>query len=149
MLAGQYTFRNLLNNGTSASSQTPASEEEVSSLLQRDSKKVSRPMKPDGWWKEGDNFLDTDSWGSENKGAIRSEASHPTIWLKRTKEEMRLCVYQLRTVTLIMLVPTCSSVNGLDGFALLRGQLLEKVGILLSMSTCLAAFSSLELSDSS
>ncbi|XP_024399642.1 vacuolar fusion protein CCZ1 homolog B [Physcomitrium patens] len=123
---GQYTFRNLLNNGTSASSQTPASEEEVSSLLQRDSKKVSRPMKPDGWWKEGDNFLDTDSWGSENKGAIRSEASHPTIWLKRTKEEMRLCVYQLRTVTLIMLVPTCSSVNGLDGFALLRGQLLEK-----------------------
>jgi hypothetical protein len=81
-------------------------------------------MKPDGWWKEVDNFLATDSWESDSRGA---KALGPTVWLQHTNEQMRLCVFQYRTVTLIMLVPINSSVNGLDGLSLLRGQLLEKV----------------------
>lgn len=81
-------------------------------------------MKPDGWWKEVDNFLATDSWETDSRPA---NAPGPAIWLQRTNEQMRLCTFQYRTVTLIMLVPTNSSVNGLDGLPLLRRQLLEKV----------------------
>lgn len=51
----------------------------------------------------------------------------PTVWLQQAEERMRLCVYQCRAITLILLVPTHSSVGGLDGLSLLRGQLLEKV----------------------
>lgn len=45
-------------------------------------------MKFDGWWKEGDNFLDIDFWGFENKGVICSEVFYFIIWLKCIKEEM-------------------------------------------------------------
>lgn len=82
-------------------------------------------MKPDGWWKEADNFLATDAWGAVDK------ALGPTIWLQRTNEQMQLCTYQCRTVTVITLTPANSSVNGLDGLSLLRGRLLEKVFLLL------------------
>lgn len=118
---GQSKIRNLLNNGTSATSQGSTSAGED---IERSKKKHPRPMKPDGWWKEVDNFLATDSWEVDSRVA---NALCPTIWLQQTNEQMRLCIFQYRTVTLIMLVPTNSSVNGLDGLPLLRGQLLEKV----------------------
>ena len=121
MRVGQSKIRNLLNNGSAASPQESASEEEG---LDRVTKKHPRPMKPDGWWKEVDNFLATDSWECDSREA---KALGPTIWLQHTNEQMRLCNFQYRTVTLIMLVPVNSSVNGLDGLSLLRGQLLEKV----------------------
>jgi len=118
---GQTKVWNLLNNGTSAASQGSLSRGED---IERGKKKHPRPMKPDGWWKEVDNFLATGSWETDSRVA---NALGPTIWLQRTNEQMRLCTFQYRTVTLIMLVPTNSSVNGLDGLLLLRKQLLEKV----------------------
>lgn len=118
--AGQSKIRSLLNNGSTAPSEGSTSEEE---RLERVTKKHPRPMKPDGWWKEVDNFLATDSWECDSREA---KALGPTIWLQHTNEQMRLRAFQYRTVTLVLLVPTNSSVNGLDGLSLLRGQLLEK-----------------------
>lgn len=121
MHVGQSKIRSLLNNGSTAPSEGSTSEEE---RLERVTKKHPRPMKPDGWWKEVDNFLATDSWECDSREA---KALGPTIWLQHTNEQMRLRAFQYRTVTLVLLVPTNSSVNGLDGLSLLRGQLLEKV----------------------
>lgn len=114
--AGQSKIRNLLSNGTSASSQVSASDEQNSLILEHDSRKQPRPLKPDGWWKEADDFLATDAWGP----------SGPTVRLHRTNEQMRLCAFQCRSVTLIMLTPAKS----LDGLSLLKGWLLAKVNIL-------------------
>lgn len=120
---GQAKLRTLLNNGNSAPTQVSTKQQDSSPHGHGAKSQVRRPMQPDAWWKDTDDFLTTDAWGPDSRG---SHPLGPTIWLKDTEEQMRLCIYQCRAVTLILLVPTQSSVSGLDGLSLLRGQILEK-----------------------
>lgn len=125
---GQAKLRTPLNNGNSAPTQETTNQQESSPHGHGAKSQVRRPMQPDAWWKDTDDFLTTDAWGPDSRG---SHPLGPTIWLKHTEEQMRLCIYQCRAVTLVLLVPTQSSVSGLDGLSLLRGQILEKVGTLM------------------
>lgn len=81
---------------------------------------VPRPLVHEGWWRDADNFLCTDAWGSETG---RSKML-PNVTLRQSEERLNLCVYQFRSLTLVMLVPKS---GGSDLIPNLQGQLLEKV----------------------
>ncbi|OAE27346.1 hypothetical protein AXG93_441s1070 [Marchantia polymorpha subsp. ruderalis] len=80
---------------------------------------VPRPLVHEGWWRDADNFLCTDAWGSETG---RSKML-PNVTLRQSEERLNLCVYQFRSLTLVMLVPKS---GGSDLIPNLQGQLLEK-----------------------
>ncbi|KAI3462062.1 hypothetical protein Pfo_018725 [Paulownia fortunei] len=76
---------------------------------------VVRPLQRAKWSKGNDGFLVTDIWGAN---------TCPTIWLHETEEKMYLLPYQHRGLTVILLIPP-SSVNGEQGIALVKQQILE------------------------
>jgi hypothetical protein len=85
---------------------------------------VARPLQQDRWSKGKDGFLVTDIWGAE---AGSSTSATPTVWLQQTEERMYLCAYQYRSLTLILLVPVVSILNGEQGVSLLKQHVLENV----------------------
>ncbi|PKA66552.1 hypothetical protein AXF42_Ash003206 [Apostasia shenzhenica] len=76
---------------------------------------VRRPLQRDKWSKGGDGFLVTDPRGAEN----------PLVRLQQSEECMYLCVYQYKSLTIVVLIPLSSLVNGEDDVALVKKQLLE------------------------
>ncbi|KAK1287005.1 hypothetical protein QJS10_CPB19g01508 [Acorus calamus] len=81
-----------------------------------------RPLQRDKWSKGRDGFLVTDIWGSEAGGMVPIT---PTIWLQQTEERMYLCIYQHKNLTIILLVPVSSLINGEQGIFLVKQQFLE------------------------
>ncbi|GFP97216.1 vacuolar fusion protein ccz1 homolog [Phtheirospermum japonicum] len=73
------------------------------------------------WSKGKDGFLVTDIWGAEVNSLMPTS---PTIWLHQTEEKMYLLAYQHRGLTVILLIPV-SSVNGEQGIAMVKQQILE------------------------
>lgn len=89
---------------------------------------VPRPLQRDKWSKGGDGFLVTDVWGVEI-GSLLPRT--PTVWLQQTHERAYLIVYQYKSLTMVLLIPVSSLVNGEQGIALVKNQLLENVSIFL------------------
>ncbi|XP_062171934.1 vacuolar fusion protein CCZ1 homolog B-like isoform X2 [Alnus glutinosa] len=87
---------------------------------------VARPLQQDRWSKGKDGFLVTDIWGAE---AGSSTSGTPTVWLQQTEERMYLCAYQYRSLTLILLVPVVSILNGEHGVSLLKQHVLENASL--------------------
>lgn len=87
---------------------------------------VARPLQHDRWSKGKDGFLVTDIWGAE---AGSSTSAVPTVWLQQTQERMYLCAYQYRNLTLILLVPVVSILNGEQGVSLLKQHVLENASL--------------------
>ncbi|KAL2485036.1 Protein of unknown function (DUF1712) [Abeliophyllum distichum] len=87
---------------------------------------VVRPLQNDKWSKGKDGFLVTDIWGAEFGSSIPTS---PTIWLKQTEEKMYLCAYQLRSLTVILLIPASSVINGEQGIAMVKQQILENASL--------------------
>lgn len=83
---------------------------------------VVRPLQHEKWTKGKDGFLVTDIWGTE-VGSL--SPSSPTIWLKQTEERMYLCAFQHRSLTIILLIPVTSVLNGEQGLSVLKQQILE------------------------
>ncbi|KAK4596902.1 hypothetical protein RGQ29_014798 [Quercus rubra] len=83
---------------------------------------IARPLQPDRWSKGKDGFLVTDIWGTE---ASSSTSATPTIWLQQTEERVYVCAYQYRSLTLILLVPVASILNGEQGVSVVKQQILE------------------------
>ncbi|KAJ4829257.1 Vacuolar fusion protein CCZ1 A, partial [Turnera subulata] len=83
---------------------------------------VKRPLQHGRWCKGKDGFLVTDIWGTETGSLIPST---PAIWLQQTEERMYLCAYQYKNLTLILLIPVSSILNGEQGVSLVRQQVLE------------------------
>lgn len=88
---------------------------------------IARPLQPDRWSKGKDGFLVTDIWGTE---ASSSTSATPTIWLQQTEERVYVCAYQYRSLTLILLVPVASILNGEQGVSVVKQQILENVSFL-------------------
>ncbi|CAM6129572.1 unnamed protein product [Calypogeia fissa] len=80
---------------------------------------VPRPLAHEAWWRGADGFLDTDAWNTREEGSN----DLPDVWLQSSEERMQLCVYQYKSLTILMLVPTSS---GSEVVTTLKGQLLEK-----------------------
>ncbi|XP_042978430.1 vacuolar fusion protein CCZ1 homolog B-like isoform X3 [Carya illinoinensis] len=87
---------------------------------------VVRPLKRDRWSKAKDGFLVTDIWSAE---AGSSTSATPTIWLQQTEERMYLCAYQFRSLTLILVVPVASILNGEQLVSLVKQQVLENASL--------------------
>lgn len=75
-----------------------------------------RPLQRDRWSKGKDGFLVTDIWGAN---------ATPIVWLQQTEEKAYICVYQHKNLTIILLIPVNSLLNGEQGIALLKKQLIE------------------------
>ncbi|CAK7326837.1 unnamed protein product [Dovyalis caffra] len=93
---------------------------------QDNSNHVKRPLQHNRWSKEKDGFLVTDIWGREMGSLIPAT---PTIWLRQTGERMYLCAYQYKSLTLILLVPLSSILNGEQGVSLVKKQVLENASL--------------------
>ncbi|GAA0162722.1 hypothetical protein LIER_39463 [Lithospermum erythrorhizon] len=78
-----------------------------------------------GKWSRGkDGFLVTDMWGEE---AGSSVPASPRIYLQKTGERMYLCVYQYSSLTVILLIPVASVIDGERGIAMMKQHILENV----------------------
>ncbi|KAB5544887.1 hypothetical protein DKX38_012999 [Salix brachista] len=116
----------------------------ATSPSQDNSYHVKRPLQHNRWSKGKDGFLVTDIWGTETGSLIPST---PTIWLQQTGERMYLCAYQYKSLTLILLVPLSSILNGEQGVSLVKQQVLENVRIegifpmhVISVENCLSYY---------
>lgn len=115
-----------LSNITPVSEEVYPTSRDTSPGRQEQRFHVPRPLQHDRWWREKDGFLVTDIWGAEMAG--RSVVS-PTVWLQQTEERMHMCVYQQKNLTIILLIPAGSSVNGVHGISVLKQQLLENASL--------------------
>ncbi|KAL0344401.1 UNVERIFIED_CONTAM: Vacuolar fusion protein CCZ1B [Sesamum angustifolium] len=86
---------------------------------------VVRPLQHAKWSKGKDGFLVTDIWGADVNNLVPTS---PTIWLHQTEEKMYLLAYQHRGLTMILLIPV-SSVNGEQGIAMVKQQILETASL--------------------
>lgn len=93
--------------------------------------RVTRALQHGKWYKGKDGFLVTDIWGVDVGSLV---CATPTVWLRQTEEAMYLCPYQFKSLTLILLIPVSSILNGEQGVALVKQQLLENVSSLLLFS---------------
>jgi hypothetical protein len=105
----------------------------ATSPSQDNSYHVKRPLQHNRWSKGKDGFLVTDIWGTETGSLIPST---PTIWLQQTGERMYLCAYQYKSLTLILLVPLSSILNGEQGVSLVKQQVLENVSDYVVIELC-------------
>ncbi|KAI9074974.1 hypothetical protein K1719_043024 [Acacia pycnantha] len=87
---------------------------------------VVRPLQPDKWSKGRDGYLVTDLWGAEVGTWVYAT---PTVGLRQTEERMYLCVYQHRSLTLIILLPVSSIINGEQGVSVAKQQILEHAAL--------------------
>ncbi|PIA48283.1 hypothetical protein AQUCO_01400700v1 [Aquilegia coerulea] len=87
---------------------------------------VPRPLQQGKWSKGKDGFLSTDIWGTQvdNLGSVT-----PTVWLQQTEERVYVCVYQQKHLTIILLVPVSSIVNGEQGISIVKQQFLENASL--------------------
>lgn len=83
---------------------------------------VIRPLQRENWIKGKDGFLVNDMWREE---AGSSVSSLPIVLLRQPEEWMYICVYQVKSLTIILLIPTCSLVNKEQGLVSVRQQILE------------------------
>lgn len=87
---------------------------------------VSRPLLHDKWSKGKDGFLFTEIWNTQ---VGDFSAATPTVWLQQTQERAYMCVYQQKHVTVILLVPVSSVVNGELGITTVKQQFLENASL--------------------
>ncbi|XP_021911562.1 vacuolar fusion protein CCZ1 homolog A-like isoform X1 [Carica papaya] len=87
---------------------------------------VRRPLQHDRWSKAKDGFIGTDIWGAE---VGNSAFGTPTVLLQQTEEKMYLCPYQYKNLTLLILIPVSSILNGEGGVSALKQQILENASL--------------------
>ncbi|KAJ4961871.1 hypothetical protein NE237_021781 [Protea cynaroides] len=87
---------------------------------------VPRPLQRDKWSKGKDGFLVLETSGAEVGGL---NSSTPTVWLRQTDERMYLCVFQQKNLTIILLIPVSSMINGEQGISMVKRQILENASL--------------------
>ncbi|XP_027340554.1 vacuolar fusion protein CCZ1 homolog B-like isoform X1 [Abrus precatorius] len=87
---------------------------------------VVRPLQSDKWSKGKDGYLVTDLWGAEVGTWVFAT---PTVLLQQTGEKMYLCVYQHRSLTLMLLIPVSSIPNGEQGVSAVKQKVLENASL--------------------
>ncbi|XP_010278428.1 PREDICTED: uncharacterized protein LOC104612630 isoform X2 [Nelumbo nucifera] len=87
---------------------------------------IPRPLQRDKWSKGKDGFLVTETWGAEVGSLIPAT---PTVWLQQTDERMYLCVFQQKYLTVILLIPVSSIINGEQGISMVKQLVLETASL--------------------
>ncbi|XP_065877900.1 vacuolar fusion protein CCZ1 homolog B-like isoform X2 [Euphorbia lathyris] len=93
---------------------------------QVDNHRIKRPLQHGRWAKGKDGFLVTDIWVTEVGTTV---SATPTILLQQTEEKMYLCAYQNKGLTLILLIPVSSILNGEQGLSLVKQQVVENASL--------------------
>ncbi|KAE8667698.1 F23A5.27 isoform 2 [Hibiscus syriacus] len=129
--SGAKSWSYLLKGNSSSHVSTGSSSERFygshdASHARDDRYHVTRPLQHDKWFKGKDGFLVTDIWGGDI-GSLN--VTIPTVWLQQTEERMYLCAYQYKSLTLILLIPLSSILNGDQGVSIVKQQLLENASL--------------------
>ncbi|MQL84311.1 hypothetical protein Taro_016815 [Colocasia esculenta] len=90
--------------------------------IQGQNYKIPRALQREKWSKGKDGYVVTDIWGTETGSSILAT---PAVWLREAQERMHLCVYQHKSMTIILLIPVSSLSNGERNFAIMKQQVLE------------------------
>lgn len=122
--ASHATVHSSLPNPGSTSEEFQYSSHDTSPGRQGSGYQVPRPLKRDKWSKGKDGFLVTDIWGSD-AGCLN--CATPTVWLQQTGECVYLSIYQHKNLTIIILIPVSSFINGEQGISWVKQQLLQNV----------------------
>ncbi|EES13865.1 hypothetical protein BDA96_07G141300 [Sorghum bicolor] len=81
-----------------------------------------RPLLRDNLSKGKDGFVAADFAATEARGAVPLT---PILWFQQAEERMYLCIYQHKSLTILLLVPASSLINGEEGIAHVKKQMLE------------------------
>ncbi|KAI3731682.1 hypothetical protein L1987_62871 [Smallanthus sonchifolius] len=96
------------------------------SSVRGDNYRIVRPLQHGKWSKGKDGFLVTDIWGVDVGNLVPTT---PTICLQQIEHKMYLCAYQHKSLTIILLIPVTSMLNGEEGISMLKQQLLENASL--------------------
>eukprot|EP00268_Persea_americana_P016834 TRINITY_DN17_c4_g1_i1.p1 TRINITY_DN17_c4_g1~~TRINITY_DN17_c4_g1_i1.p1 ORF type:complete len:517 (+),score=94.63 TRINITY_DN17_c4_g1_i1:184-1734(+) len=124
--ASHATVHSSLPNPGSTSEEFQYSSHDTSPGRQGSGYQVPRPLKRDKWSKGKDGFLVTDIWGSD-AGCLN--CATPTVWLQQTGECVYLSIYQHKNLTIIILIPVSSFINGEQGISWVKQQLLQNASL--------------------
>uniref|UniRef100_A0A0D9X808 CCZ1/INTU/HSP4 first Longin domain-containing protein n=1 Tax=Leersia perrieri TaxID=77586 RepID=A0A0D9X808_9ORYZ len=83
---------------------------------------VERPLQREKLYRGKDGFVAIGSTTSEVRGAVPWV---PILWFQQAEDHMHLCVYQHKNITILLLIPASSLINGDDGIAHVKKHLLE------------------------
>lgn len=81
-----------------------------------------RPLLREKLSKGKDGFVAADFAASEARGAVPLT---PILWFQQAEERMYLCIYQHKSLTILLLVPASSLINGEEGITHVKKQMLE------------------------
>lgn len=88
-----------------------------------------RPLHPNKWSRGKDGFLVTDIWGSDVNNLVHTT---PAVWLQQTEEKMYILAYQHKSLTVILLIPLMSIMDGEQGISMVKQQVLENASVKIS-----------------
>ncbi|KAI3431207.1 Intu_longin_1 domain-containing protein [Psidium guajava] len=134
---GSTSWSYLLKGSTASAAVTGPAEGSATSLSEPfhgshatsagdDQRHAMRPLQHDRWSRGKDGFLVTDIWQAE-PGSLVSVT--PSVWLQQTEEQMYLCAYQHKSLTLILLIPVSSVINGEQGIFAVKQLVLENASL--------------------
>ncbi|KAF8772857.1 hypothetical protein HU200_005245 [Digitaria exilis] len=81
-----------------------------------------RPLLREKLSKGKDGFVAADFTATEVRGAVPLT---PILWFQQAEERMYLCIYQHKSLTILLLIPASSLINGEEGIAHVKKQMLE------------------------
>ncbi|XP_010235140.1 vacuolar fusion protein CCZ1 homolog isoform X1 [Brachypodium distachyon] len=81
-----------------------------------------RPLQREKLSKGKDGFVAAEFATTEVRGAVPLT---PILWFQQAEERMYLCVYQHKSLTILLLIPASSLINGEEGIAHVKRHLLE------------------------
>ncbi|VAI27141.1 unnamed protein product [Triticum turgidum subsp. durum] len=81
-----------------------------------------RPLQREKLSKGKDGFVAADFVTTEIRGAV---PLNPILWFHQAEERMYLCVYQHKNLTILLVIPASSLINGEEGIAHVKRHLLE------------------------
>ncbi|KAG2583981.1 vacuolar fusion protein CCZ1 homolog isoform X3 [Panicum virgatum] len=81
-----------------------------------------RPLLREKLSKGKDGFVAADFAATEVRGVVPLT---PILWFQQAEERMYLCIYQHKSLTILLLIPASSLINGEEGIAHVKKQMLE------------------------
>ncbi|XP_040383061.1 vacuolar fusion protein CCZ1 homolog isoform X1 [Oryza brachyantha] len=110
------------SNGTASVERYRSRSRDTSPTGQNQMRHYFRPLQREKLYKGKDGFVATGSTTSEVRGAAPWV---PILWFQQAEDRMHLCVYEHKNITILLLIPSSSLINGDDGIAHVKKHLLE------------------------
>ncbi|AQK52391.1 Myrosinase [Zea mays] len=110
------------SNGTTAGERYRSRSRDTSPGGQNQMNRNFRPLLREKLSKGKDGFVAADFTATEARCAVPST---PILWFQQADECMHLCIYQHKSLTILLLVPASSVINGEEGITHVKKAMLE------------------------